>query len=254
MILCIDVGNTNIVFAAYDGEEHVFTSRFKSDVTRTSDQYAAELRAILSLNDVSAIDIDGAIIGSVVPQLTSMLRRACKMVLGHDPLVVGAGVRTGLNIRLDNPAECGADLVASAVAAKEHYPAPLLVVDLGTASKVTAVGINGDFLGGAIMPGLMTSMDALIKNASLLTAFDLSAPKKAIGTNTPDCLKSGYVLGFASMIDGMCDRFKAEMEGDVTVVATGGNMEYVLSSCRTKMIFCDDLVTEGLRIIYEKNR
>ncbi|MBQ5412959.1 MAG: type III pantothenate kinase, partial [Oscillospiraceae bacterium] len=144
--------------------------------------------------------------------------------------------------------------VASAVGAKAHFPAPLLVVDMGTASKITAVGANGDFIGGAILPGLMTSMDALISNASLLTDFGLSAPAHAIGRNTNDCLRSGYVLGFASMIDGMCDRFKSEMEGDVTVVATGGLMEVVLPSCRTEMHLYEDLVTEGLRIIYAKNR
>ena len=254
MVLCIDVGNTNIVFAAYDGEERVFTSRLKTDATRTSDQYAAELRAVLSLYDVSILDIDGSIIGSVVPTLTKILQKACRIVLGKDPLVLGAGLKTGLNIRLDNPAECGADLVASAVGAKAHYPAPLLVVDMGTASKITAVGENGDFLGGAILPGLMTSMEALISNASLLTDFDLAAPLRAIGKNTNDCLRSGYVLGFASMIDGMCDRFKAEIGGDVTVVATGGLMETVLPSCRTEMHLRDDLVTEGLRIIYAKNR
>ena len=254
MILCIDVGNTNIVFAAYDGEERVFTSRLKTDPTRTADQYAAELRAVLNLYDVSVLDIEGSIVGSVVPQLTTLLRKACMTVLGHEPMILGAGLKTGLNIRLDNPGECGADLVASAVGAKAHFPVPLLVVDMGTASKITAVDANGDFLGGAILPGLMTSMNALISNASLLTSFDLAAPKHAIGRNTADCLRSGYVLGFASMLDGMCDRFKEELGGDAFVVATGGLMETVLPSCRTAMTLCDDLVTEGLRIIYEKNR
>jgi len=253
MILCIDVGNSNIVFAGYEGEDLKFLSRLKTDPTRTSDQYAAELRAVISLYGFSSSDFSGSIIGSVVPQLTSELKAACNIVLGHEPMVLGAGLRTGLNIRLDNPAECGADLVASAVGAKAHYPLPLLVVDLGTASKITAVGSNGDFLGGAILPGIRTSMSALIDSASLLTDFDLAAPSKVIGRNTPDCLRSGYVLGFASMIDGMCDKFKQELGSDATVVATGGLIGTILPSCRTKMERRDDLVTEGLRLIFEKN-
>lgn len=253
MILCLDVGNTNIVIAAYDGDERIFTSRLKTDATRTADQYAAELRAVLSLNDVSVLDIEGSIIGSVVPALTTLLRRACITVLGSEPMVLSAGIKTGLNIRLDNPAECGADLVASAVGAKAHFPLPVLVVDMGTATKITAIDAKGDFLGGSILPGLMTSMSALISNASLLTDFDLGAPKQAIGRNTSDCLRSGYVLGFASMIDGMCDRFKQELGSDASVVCTGGLMEIVQPSLRTPMVRMDDLVTEGLRIIYEKN-
>ncbi len=254
MVLCIDVGNTNIVFAGYEDTELKFLSRVKTDTTWTSDQYAATLRDILDLYGFSSSDIEGSIIGSVVPVLTTLLRSACKIVLGSDPLILGAGLKTGLNIRLDNPAECGADLVASAVAAKNHYPLPLLVVDLGTASKVTAVDRNGDFLGGAILPGLMTSMNALVSNASLLTDFELSAPARAIGRNTPECLRSGYVLGFASMIDGMCKRFMDELGESATVVATGGLIDLILPSCSTPMQKRDDLVTEGLRLIYAKNR
>jgi type III pantothenate kinase len=254
MVLCIDVGNTNIVFAGYEDTELRFMSRLKTDATWTSDQYAASLRAVISLYGFSSSDFEGCIIGSVVPVLTSLLKSACKIVLGSEPMILGAGLKTGLNIRLDNPAECGADLVASAVAAKGHYPLPLLVVDLGTASKITAVDRNGDFLGGAILPGLMTSMDALVNNASLLTDFELSAPQRAIGRNTPECLRSGYVLGFASMIDGMCQRFFSELGEEATVVATGGLIDLVLPSCTTKMHKRDDLVTEGLRLIYAKNR
>ncbi len=253
MVLCIDVGNTNVVIAAYDGKDRVFTSRLKTDTTRTGDQYAAELRAVINLNDVSIMDIEGSIIGSVVPTLTTLLRRACVTVLGKDPMILSAGIKTGLNIRLDNPAECGADLVASAVAAKEHFPLPVVIVDMGTATKITAVDAKGDFMGGAILPGLMTSMSALISNASLLTDFDMAVPKQAIGRNTPDCLRSGYVLGFASMIDGMICRFREEIGSEITVVSTGGLMEVVQPSLRTPVTRVDDLVTEGLRIIYEKN-
>lgn len=254
MVLCIDVGNTNIVFAGYEDTELKFLSRIKTDTTWTSDQYAASVRAVLTLYGFGPSDFEGAIIGSVVPVMTSLLRTACTRVFGSEPLILGAGLKTGLNIRLDNPAECGADLVASAVAAKNHFPLPLLVVDLGTASKITAVDKNGDFLGGAILPGLMTSVNALVSNASLLTDFELAPPTRAIGRNTPECLRSGYILGFASMIDGMCQRFIDELGEDATVVATGGLIDLVMPSCTTKMHKRDDLVTEGLRLIYAKNR
>ncbi|MBQ4094544.1 MAG: type III pantothenate kinase [Oscillospiraceae bacterium] len=253
MLLCVDIGNSNIVFACYREKQLIFTSRVATDATRTRDQYAVELDTILELYGVDAAAFSGAIIGSVVPALTEPLRQACEMVLGHRAMVLAAGVKTGLNIRLDNPAECGADLVAAAVGAKENYPLPLIIVDLGTASKITAVDEKGDFLGGAIMPGLRTSMDALVRSASLLSDFELGAPAKAIGRNTPDCLRSGAVLGFASMLDGMCSRFKAEIGGDVTVVATGGLAHLVVPCCDTEMVLRDDLVTEGLRIVYEKN-
>ncbi len=253
MIFCVDIGNTHVVFAAYEGEELIFTARLKSDGTRTEDQFASELLSVLSIHGMKAGDIEGAIIGSVVPSLTTTLSRAVKMVSGKDALILGPGVKTGLNIRLDNPAECGADLVAGAVAAKAHYPLPVIIVDLGTASKVTAVDARGDFLGGSIMPGVRTSMNALVSNASLLADFELGAPASAIGRNTPDCLRSGAVLGFAFMIDGMVRRFKKEMGSDASVVSTGGLSHLVTPYCETPMSFRDDLVTEGLRLIYLKN-
>ncbi len=254
MVLCVDIGNTHIVSALYDGNELRLTARLKSDVTRTEDQYAAELLSIMNIRGIGAADIEGAIIGSVVPPLTTTLSRAIKMVCGEDALILGPGVKTGLNIRLDNPAECGADLVAGAVAAKAHYPLPVIIVDLGTASKVTAVGKEGDFLGGSIMPGVSTSMNALVSNASLLTDFELGPPANAIGRNTPDCLRSGAVLGFAFMIDGMCRRFMKEIGCETSVVSTGGLSHLITPYCETRMEHRDDLVTEGLRLIYMKNR
>ena len=253
MLLCADVGNTNIVLACYDGEELVFTSRLKTDATLTRDQYAVELHSLLELYDIEPKEFEGAIVGSVVPRLTQNLSHAIQMALGCRCFSLAAGVRTGLNIAIDNPAECGADLVAAAVGAKHNYPLPAIIVDMGTASKITALDRNGNFIGGAIMPGMRTSMNALVSSASLLTDFELGAPKSAIGRNTPDCMRSGAVLGFASMIDGMVARFREELGQDATVVATGGLVQYVLSSCRTEMIYREDLVTEGLRVIYNKN-
>lgn len=254
MILCADVGNTHVVFAVYDNEELRFTARLRSDSTRTEDQYASELLSILDIHKTDVSSIDGAVIGSVVPTLTSILSKAIKMVTGRDSVILGPGVKTGLNIKLDNPAECGADLVATAVAAKAHFSLPVLIVDMGTATKVTAVDSKGDFLGGSIMPGLRTAMNALVSNASLLADFELGAPAHAIGTNTPDCLRSGAVLGFAYMIDGMCKQFMKELGSEATVVATGGLVHLIQPYCETQMTHYDDLVTEGLRIIYKKNR
>ncbi len=253
MLLCADVGNTNIVLAVYDGEELIFTSRLKTDATLTRDQYAVDLHSLLELYDIEPGKFKGAIVGSVVPQLNQTLSHAIQMALGCRCLSLVAGVRTGLNIAIDNPAECGADLVAAAVGAKNHYPLPAIIVDLGTASKITAVDRNGNFIGGSIMPGMKTSMNALIGNAALLTDFELGVPRSAIGRNTIDCLRSGFVLGFVSMIDGMLDRFKEELGSDATVIATGGLVHYVMDDCRTKMVYREDLVTEGLRIIYNKN-
>ena len=254
MILCADVGNTNVVLAAYRGEELIFTSRLKTDSTLTRDQYAVDLHSLLEVYDIRPDEFSGAIVGSVVPQITTNLSQAIEMALGCTCMILAAGVKTGLNIAIDNPAECGADLVAEAVGAKNHYPLPVIVVDMGTASKIVAVDAKGNFVGGSILPGMRTSMNALVGSAALLTDFEFGSPKSAIGKNTADCLRSGTILGFASMIDGMLDRFKQELGNDATVVATGGLVHYILSSCRTKMVYREDLVTEGLRIIYNKNK
>ena len=253
MILCADVGNTNIVLAAYRGEELIFTSRLKTDATLTRDQYAVELHSLLEVYDIAPTEFTGAIVGSVVPQLTTILSQAIEMSLGCKCIALASGLKTGLNIAIDNPAECGADLVAEAVGAKNHYPLPVIVVDMGTASKIVAVDAKGNFIGGSILPGMRTSMNALIGSAALLADFEFDTPKHAIGKNTVDCLRSGAVLGFASMIDGMIERFKKELGTDASVVATGGLVHYVLPSLKTKMVYREDLVTEGLRIIYEKN-
>ena len=254
LLLCIDIGNTNIVLGGYRGEELLFISRIATDRLRTGDQYAVELRDILLLNGVDPEEFEGAMLSSVVPSLSMALSFAAERVLGVKPLQLIPGIKTGLNIRIDNPAETGPDLVAAAVAAKAKYPLPIIVIDMGTATTITVVNKKGDFIGGAIMPGLRVSLDALVGKTSLLTGIALSAPDKAIGTNTADCMRSGAVFGMAGMIDSLCERFKAELGEDATVVATGGLCPVIVPNCSTEITVDDHLLVEGLRLIYERNR
>lgn len=254
MLLVIDAGNTNITLGVYSGKELQFVSRLATDRTATRDRIAIDIHNLFEINGVRESRLEGAVISSVVPEITNALIKAVEKISGSSPLVVGAGVRTGLNICIDDPASLGADLVTTAVAAKEQYELPCLIVDLGTASKVTALNGRGDFLGGTIYPGVILSLRALASGASMLPAIRLDAPRAAIGKNTVDCMTSGIAYGTADMIDGMCERFSSEMEEPVkTIVATGGLCSLV-EHCRHQIVINKNLTLEGLRIIYEKNR
>ncbi len=254
MLLVIDAGNTNIVIGAFKGDELMFTSRLATDHTATRDRVAVDIASIFKLNGIDGDSFSGAIISSVVPEITSELKLAVKKVTGQTPLVIGPGLKTGLNILTDNPAEVGADLVAGAVAAKNKYPLPAIVLDLGTATKVIALNKDGAFLGCAIAPGVSISLNALTNGASLLANIAMSTPDHAIGTNTIDSMTSGLIYGTIDMLDGMCDRFAAEMEEPVqTIVATGG-LGYIAANCRHDMVIDQDLILEGLKLIYLKNR
>ena len=179
---------------------------------------------------------------------------AVERITGHQPLILGPGTKTGLNIRIDNPAETGSDLVAAAVAAKSKYPLPIIIVDMGTATTITAVDRDGAFIGGAILPGLRVSVDALVGKTSQLTGIALTPPKKAIGKSTSDSMRSGAIFGTAGMIDGLIERFCEELGSEATVLGTGGLMDTIAPYCRSRIIVDQDLLVEGLRLIYEKNR
>lgn len=253
MILAIDVGNSNIVLGGIDKNKIHFLSRISTDKQKTENEYAVIMRSIFQMHGVEANDFEGAIIALVVPPLISTLQNAVKSVIGKTPLIIGPGLKTGLNILIDNPAQLGADLVASAVAAINKYPKPLVIIDMGTATTFSVIDKNSSMLGGFIFPGVRVSHDALISRTSQLPHILLEAPSKVICTNTIDCMQSGLVFGNAAMIDGMLDRIEDELGHKTTVIATGGLSRIVVPHCRREIICDDNLLLEGLRIIYEKN-
>lgn len=253
MILTIDVGNTNIVIGVYREEKLILTLRFKTDTTKTEDEYMILFNSMLRVNQLLPQEIEGGIISSVVPNLSAILAQAVQKLTGHTPLIVGPGIKTGLPIKIDDPSQLGSDLVVGAVGALEKYKPPLILIDMGTATTFSAIDAQGNFLGGAIIPGLRVSLGALTQQAAMISQIDLSAPKHAIGTNTSDSLRSGLILGCADMIDGMCRRFEKELGGSATVVATGGLASKVLPYCSTNVIIEPDLLPEGLLALYKKN-
>ncbi|MCL2671538.1 MAG: type III pantothenate kinase [Clostridiales bacterium] len=254
MLLAIDIGNSHIVLGIIEGEEILDSLRMYTDPKKTEDQLAAEILQLLRLAGYRAKDFDGSIISCVVPQLGASVRGALAALLGLDPVVVGAGIKTGLNIRIDHPAELGADMACTAVAALHRYGAPCVVVDMGTATKLSVLDKNGALVGGAICPGMALSAEALSQGASLLPRVSLSAPAKAIGTGTVSCMQSGIVFGAASMIDGMLARFFEELGYTATVIATGGLAPLIAPHCVEDMELDEDLIFEGMRILWERNR
>ena len=254
MLLAIDIGNSNIVVGMVENGVIAHKARIATDRIKTSDQYWAELKGALALFDISPSAVESAIISSVVPPVLNSVRSAVWKMTGIDPMVVGPGMKTGLNILTDHPAQAGSDLIAAAVAAVHEYPAPLLVVDMGTATTISVLDRNGAFLGGCICPGIKISAEALTGKTAQLPAISLEAPKKAIGRNTVDCMKSGLMLGTAAMLDGMLDRMEEELGQKTTVVATGGISRYVIPLCRREIRLDPDLLLKGLVILYENNR
>lgn len=253
MILAIDVGNTNVVVGCMEGSEIVCISRMATNATKTDSEYAILLKQILSFEGVDYTAFEGAIISSVVPPLTSTLKSAIKKLTGLDTMVVSAGLRTGLNIRLDNPAQLGSDLVVGAVAALHKYKPPIIAVDMGTASTISVIDGNANFLGGIISPGVALSLNALVSGTSQLPKISIEPPKNCIGTNTIECMKSGIVFGTAAMLDGLIDRIEAELGMEANIVATGGLSGCIVPYCRHKIDYDENLLLEGLFIVYHKN-
>lgn len=254
MLLAVDMGNTNITVGVFDGQKLVLESRLSTDRNKMGDQYAVDLCNIFALYHIDRAAFDGAILSSVVPPLDHAMRKAIEKAVDKRPLQVGPGTKTGVNIRIDNPAQLGADLLVGAVAAVEKYPTPCIIWDLGTATTVSVVDADGAFRGGAILAGIFTSIDALSAGTSLLPHIRLEAPARAIGKNTVECMQSGAVYGTASLIDGMCDRFIEELGENAHIIATGGLAEEIVPHCRHKIQYDRNLLLEGLRLIYEKNR
>lgn len=254
MILVIDIGNSNIVIGGVENDEIVFEARVRTETTKTSDEYCMDLKILLDVYGIQTANIEGSIIASVVPQVLNSMQTAVKKLTGQQSLVIGPGLKTGLNIRLENPGQTGADLVVGCVAAlKEHKP-PMIIIDMGTATTMVVLDETGALIGGSIIPGVKISMDALTDRTALLPGLQLDQPKRTIGRNTIDCMRSGIMTGSACMLDGMIDRMEEELGQKTTVVATGGIAKFILPLCKREIIYDKDLLIKGLVAIYRDNQ
>lgn len=253
MILAVDIGNTNIVIGGIRDDEICFEARLRTEPTKTSDEYCIDLKMILDIYGIQVSCIEGSIIASVVPQVFNSVKTAMKKLTGKNSLVVGPGIKTGLNIKVENPAQTGADLVVGCVAALREHAAPLIVVDMGTATSMVVLDASGAFIGGCICPGVKISMEALTERTALLPGLQLDQPRKVIGRNTIDCMRSGIMYGAASMLDGMIERMESELGTKTTVVATGGIAKFVVPLCKTSVIYDKNLILKGLAALYRDN-
>ena len=253
MILTIDIGNSTIMLGGFRGENAAFVSRIATNITKTEDEYAVSLLGILSLHGIDKSEITGAIVASVVPPLTSRVMLAVAKICGIEPLTVGPGIKTGINIHCDTPSSVGADIICTAVAAHHIYGSPSLVIDMGTATKMSVINKKGAFIGVSIIPGVMMSLNALSEGTAQLPKVSLDAPASVIGKNTADCMKSGIIFGNASMIDGMIDRINEEMGDTLPVIATGGLSPVIIPHCKHEITLDEQLVLKGLYALYLKN-
>ncbi len=253
MVFTIDIGNSNIVVGTVNRQGVLFVERMSTDHKKTELEYAILLKSAMEIHGITTNEIKGCIISSVVPPVTSVINRALEKLTGEKALVVGPGIRTGLNIKIDNPAQLGSDLVVDAVAGIAEYPLPLIIIDMGTATTMSAIDAAGNYLGGVIIPGVRVALDSMVSRTAQLPRISFEAPKKAIGKNTIECMKSGSVLGSASMLDGMIDRLEEELGQDATVVATGGIAPFITPHCKHKIVCDDTLLLKGLYLIYNKN-
>lgn len=254
-ILTIDCGNTHISLGLADADKKVTAvCRVPTDTAETDFGYAAKFKQIFELQGIDLSATCGAIISCVVPPITDTLASAVRLLIDHDPLIVGAGIKTGLHLCINDPGTVASDLVAAAVAAKELYPLPCIIADMGTATTVTAIDAGGRFIGGAFYPGVGISLTALSSKTALLPHIEVQPPEKAISANTIDCMKSGIVYGSAGAVDGLIDRFEAQLGTPASIVATGGISPMIYPHCRHQMIHDDTLILKGLRIIWDKNQ
>jgi type III pantothenate kinase len=254
MLLAIDIGNTNIVIGCIRDDVIEFKARIATDHTRTSDQYGVEIKNMLEAFGIRREDISDCIISSVVPPVFNSVRTGVIKVIGKQPMVVGPGLKTGLDIHVDTPSQVGSDRIVIAVAALAEYQAPLILMDLGTATTVEVVTPPKTYIGGVIFPGVKLSLDALTNRAAQLPGISLDKPKQVIGKNTVDCMRSGMMYGTAAMLDGVIERMEEELGCKCTLVATGGMAQFITPLCRREIILEKNLLLKGLNIIYKKNK
>lgn len=254
MLLAIDIGNTNILIGGIRDDKIIFKARIATDRTRTSDQYGVEIKNMIEALGCRISDITDCIISSVVPPVFNSVCTGVIKIIGKQPMVVGPGLKTGLNIHVDVPSQVGSDRIVIAVAALAEYKAPLILIDMGTATTIEVVEPDNLYLGGVIFPGVKVSLDALTSRAAQLPGISLDQPKHVIGKNTVDCMRSGTMYGNAAMIDGIVDRIEKELGHSSTLIATGGLAQFITPLCNRKVIVEKDLLLKGLNILYQKNK
>ena len=254
MLLTADIGNTNIKFGIFNDKELIRTLTISCEKAKTADEYGVELYSLIRVMGIHRDDFDGCIISSVVPLVTGRIDAAVRDILGVEPIIVGPGVKTGLNIRIDDPSTLGADLVVACVAANALIKAPAVVISMGTATVWCAIDKRGSMIGCAIAPGMTVSLEALTKNTALLQGVAFTAPKSVIGTNSDKSIRSGVVWGTVGMIDSMIDRIENELGEKCSIIATGGLAKTIIPYCSHEITIRENLILEGLRLIYEKNQ
>lgn len=254
MLLAVDIGNTNVVFGCVDENDNVVLfERISTNHNATAAEYASLMKNLFDMNNMDTSIVHDAVMSSVVPSVTGTVKAAIKKLFHTDTMQAGPGMKTGLNILIDNPAQLGSDQVVDAVAAINLYPVPLIIIDMGTATTVSVIDRNKGYRGGIIMTGMGVSTDALISRTAQLPKINFEDPGHIIGTNTIDCMKSGMLFSNACALDGIIQRMEEELGEKCTVVATGGLSELVVPHCRREIILDNNLLIKGLNIIYKKN-
>lgn len=254
MILTVDIGNTNIMLGGFVSDELRFVSRISTDPRKTEDEFAVRIRESLTLHEIRREEITGVIVASVVPPLNAAMKRAIQLVFKIEPIFVGPGIKSGIGIQCDMPSSVGADLIAASVAAYSIYGGPALIIDIGTATKMTVVNRKGAFIGTSIIPGVLMGLNALSEGTAQLPKISLEVPHTVIAKNTADCMRSGVLFGSASLIDGMIDRINEEFGEELSVYATGGMAKTVIPLCKHDICIDEYLVLKGLNILYQKNK
>lgn len=253
MILAIDMGNTNTVIGGIDETKTYFIERVTTDQNRTDTEYAISFKNILEMHGIDISCIEGSILSSVVPPLNTTVLNAVEKITGKRPLLVGSGMKTGMNILMDNPKTVGSDQIVDAVAASHEYPLPLVVIDMGTATTLCTVDKKGNYIGGVILPGLKVSLNSLSSKTAQLPYISLEVPDQVIGKNTINCMRAGIIYGNVDMIDGILNRMEKELGEAPSVIATGGLSRFIAPLCRHKIHVDDALLLKGLLILYQKN-
>ena len=255
MLLAIDLGNTNIKYGVFDGDKLVASFRVSSRISRTADEYGSVLVGLLSDSGIKKSDIDGIIFSSVIPALNYTICHMCEYFLGISPLMVGPGIKTGLNIKADNPREVGADIIVNSVSAYNKYGGPIVVIDFGTATTFDVINDKGELMGVVIAPGIKTSLEGLATKTAQLPMVELDAPKTVIGKNTKHCMQAGLIFGFAGLVENIVRKIKKEMNlTDVKVVATGGLGEIIAKEVKAINLVDRTLTLDGLKTIYQLNK